>query len=218
MIINSTPSKSSPQFEVISDNESANDNNKTNKYMNINYHFKQKDLESKTRSENSDDILHDKIVLNTNENLKKGKDLKNENKEEKIDLNIFQNFWCNVLMSIDSEKSKYKNIENALEKIKLVQDLFDTSIYINTVLDIIRLKKLIFNEKQLILFENIQFSTDELKKYLLRIARSKEIYSNEELKKIIQSFENHKHNKLSDTLINIIKNQLNEFDNINKYI
>ena len=57
MIINSTPSKSSPQFEVISDNESANDNNKTNKYMNINYHFKQKDLESKTRSENSDDIL-----------------------------------------------------------------------------------------------------------------------------------------------------------------
>ena len=218
MIINSTPSKSSPQFEVISDNESANDNNKTNKYMNINYHFKQKDLESKTRSENSDDILHDKIVLNTNENLKKGKDLKNENKEEKIDLNIFQNFWCNVLMSIDSEKSKYKNIENALEKIKLVQDLFDTSIYINTVLDIIRLKKLIFNEKQLILFENIQFSTDELKKYLLRIARSKEIYSNEELKKIIQSFENHKHNKLSDTLINIIKNQLNDFDNINKYI
>ena len=39
-------------------------------------------------------------------------------------------------MSIDSEKIKYKDIENDLEKIKL--DLFNTSIYINSILDILR--------------------------------------------------------------------------------
>ena len=39
-------------------------------------------------------------------------------------------------MSIDSEKIKYKDIENDLEKIKL--DLFDISIYINSILDILR--------------------------------------------------------------------------------
>ena len=216
MISDSTPSKSSPQFEIIPDNESEHDSNKTSKYMNINYHFKpkHKDLESKTMSENSDNVLHEKIIINnTDENLKKEKKLKDENKEDKIDLNIFQNFWCNVLMSIDSDKSKYKDIENALEKIKLVQDLFDTSIYINSIFDIIRLKKLLFNEKQLILFENIQLSTEELKKYMIRIAGNKEICSNEELKQIIHSFENQKHNKLTDTLLNIIKNQLNEIDN-----
>ena len=39
-------------------------------------------------------------------------------------------------MSIDNEKTKYKDIENDLEKIKL--DLFDISIYINSILDILR--------------------------------------------------------------------------------
>ena len=65
-------------------------------------------------------------------------------------------------MSLDSDNSKFKNIENALDKIKLIQDLFNTSTLINISFDIMRLKKIIFNKKQLMLFENIHFTFDEL--------------------------------------------------------
>ena len=70
----------------------------------------------------------------------------NNRKEEEINIGIFKSFWCNVLMIFDKNKSKYPDVENALEKIKLIQTMFDSSIYINLILDMIRLKKVIFNQ------------------------------------------------------------------------
>ena len=49
-------------------------------------------------------------------------------------MNLFKNFWTVILMSLDKEKSKFKDVEDALIKVKLIQNLFDTSIYINIFL------------------------------------------------------------------------------------
>ena len=160
IIINSKPSKSTPQLDSNSYDDESNYNQ--DNYLYINSKLKpKKSIKSELKNiiEHTQRNINEKMIINqTSESMDKKND--NNYTEDKIDLNLMKNFWCNVLMSIDSDKSKYKDIENALEKIKLVQDLFDTSIYINSILDIIRFKKLLFNEKQLILFENIQLSTD----------------------------------------------------------
>ena len=60
-------------------------------------------------------------------------------------MNMFKSLWCSILMSLEIENSKYPDIQNALNKIKLIQEIFDTSIYISLIFDMMRLKKVIFN-------------------------------------------------------------------------
>ena len=69
-------------------------------------------------------MIYDKI-----ENENKNEIDKNEDgKEKEININIFKSFWCNVLMSFDIEESKYSDIQNAMDKIKLIQDIFDFNL------------------------------------------------------------------------------------------
>ena len=92
-------------------------------------------------------------------------------------MGIFKSFWCNVLMTFDKDKSRYPEIENALERIRLIQDFFDTSCYINLILDMIRLKKVIFDERQLKLFESIHFTCEEIQSYLDKYSKREDVYS-----------------------------------------
>ena len=212
IIINSKPSKSTPQLDSNSYDDESNYNQ--DNYLYINSKLKpKKSIKSELKNiiEHTQRNINEKMIINqTSESMDKKND--NNYTEDKIDLNLMKNFWCNVLMSIDSDKSKYKDIENALKKIKLIQDLFDTSIYINTIIDIIRLKKILFSEKQLILFENICLTCDELQNYMKKIAENKEQLTSHEIKKIIFKMENEKQNKLTENIIKVVKTQLDDLN------
>ena len=207
----SNPPKITYNNNLVNSNPSIHSNYDLDSNLNINYKLKSKinkDTDSKTSS--IERKIGEKIIVNpTSENLKNDIIQNNTNEEEKINLSLFQNFWCNILMSIDSDNSKYKSIDNALKKIRLVQDFFDTSIYINTIIDMIRLKKILFDENQLILFENIHFTCDELQNYMLKISNNKDQYNDNEIKKLIFKMENERNNKLTKSILNIIKKQIN---------
>ena len=124
-------------------------------------------------------------------------------------MGIFKSFWCNVLMTLDKDKSSYSDIENALERIRLIQDFFDTSCYINLILDMIRLKKVIFDERQLKLFESIHFTCEEIQSYLDKYSKREDVYSDKFINQNIQrSKERKKNSKLTDNLIRILKEQI----------
>ena len=72
-----------------------------------------------------------------------------------------------------------------------------------------RLKEIIFNEKELILFENIHFTCDELQNYMLKISNNKDQYNDNDIKKLIFKMENERNNKLTKSILNIIKKQIN---------
>ncbi len=202
-----SPSSTIKNFDLISnESEKKIDLIKQNQ-ININKYNKNSDIESKISFDKEKIFLKtsnssNNFSINNSENGKKN------NYENNIKLNIFENFWCNVLMSIDSDNSKFKNIENALDKIKLIQDLFDISTYINILFDIMRLKKIIFNKKELMLFENIYFTFDELKNYL-KFSNNEEFINDEEkLIKLIKDFDNQKSSKLCKTMIDFLKIQI----------
>ena len=133
----------------------------------------------------------------------------NNRKEEEINIGIFKSFWCNVLMIFDKNKSKYPDVENALEKIKLIQTMFDSSIYINLILDMIRLKKVIFNQQQLKLFESIHFTSEEIKNYLNKLLSCKDVPPDKFINQEIQRNQGKKNNKLTENMISILKEQNN---------
>ena len=105
--------------------------------------------------------------------------------------------------------TKYPDVENALEKIKLIQTMFDSSIYINLILDMIRLKKVIFNQQQLKLFESIHFTSEEIKNYLNKLLSCKDVPPDKFINQEIQRNQGKKNNKLTENMISILKEQNN---------
>ena len=154
---------------------------------------------SSTDKESNNVIISEKKI-NENEN-KKGK-------EKEINIGIFKSFWCNVLMTFDKDKSRYPEIENALERIRLIQDFFDTSCYINLILDMIRLKKVIFDERQLKLFESINFTYEEIQNYLDKYSNREDVTPDKFISQNIQKSYGKKNSKLTENIIGILKKQI----------
>ena len=159
-----------------------------------------KNKSSTDKESNNVIISEKKINENENEN-KKGK-------EKEINIGIFKSFWCNVLMTFDKDKSRYPEIENALERIRLIQDFFDTSCYINLILDMIRLKKVIFDERQLKLFESINFTYEEIQNYLDKYAKREDVTPDKFINQNIQKSYGKKNSKLTENIIGILKKQM----------
>ena len=143
--------------------------------------------------------------LTSNNQIKEKKNIKNNNNEEEIKLNFFKNFWSVILMTFDKSESKYKDVEDALEKIRLIQNIFDSSVYINLVFDIIRLKKVIFNETQEKLFSSIHFSTEEIDEYIKKYQNNQEFLTKEEIIKIKINLSNEKQNKITQNIFENLK-------------
>jgi hypothetical protein len=161
------------------------------------------------KNKSSTDKESDNVIIPEKKINEKNNE-KNKGKEEEINMGIFKSFWCNVLMTLDKDKSRYPDIENALERIRLIQDFFDTSCYINLILDMIRLKKVIFDEKQLKLFESIHFTCEEIQTYLNKYSKREDVYPDKFINQNIQRKEGKKKNsKLTDNIIGILKEQIN---------
>jgi hypothetical protein len=210
-----------PKINLSSNNELSIDKNKDEELLNI----KQKNLKSKspknnnftddnfvndnqhsnTENEIKDEIIYDKFEKNNKNEIDKRED----RKEEEIKISIFKSFWCNVLMNLDIEKSKYPDIQNAIDKIKLIQDIFDTSIYINLIFDMMRLKKVIFNQQQLKLFESIHFTIDEINDYLHKFNFCEEILSDKIIEQSIERTKGKKNSKITDNIISLLNEQIN---------
>ncbi len=180
------------------------DNHKKREYSpssTKNNFFTEQNLIEKKLKNTTDKESNDIILSETNKD--------NNRKEEEINMGIFKSFWCNVLMIFDKNKSKYPDVENALEKIKLIQTMFDSSIYINLILDMIRLKKVIFNQQQLTLFESIHFTSEEIKNYLNKLLSCKDVPPDKFINQEIQRNQGKKNNKLTENMISILKEQNN---------
>ena len=111
-------------------------------------------------------------------------------------------------MTFDKDKSRYPEIENALERIRLIQDFFDTSCYINLILDMIRLKKVIFDERQLKLFESINFTYEEIQNYLDKYSNREDVTPDKFISQNIQKSYGKKNSKLTENIIGILKKQM----------
>ncbi len=160
------------------------------------------------KNKSSTDKESDNVIIPEKKINEKNNE-KNKGKEEEINMGIFKSFWCNVLMSLDKDESRYPDIENALERIRLIQDFFDTSCYINLILDMIRLKKVIFDEKQLKLFESIHFTCEEIQTYLNKYSKREDVYPDKFINQNIERNKGRKKNsKLTDNLIRILKDQI----------
>ena len=175
-----------------------NNNNKTKKYLNNNF-YTEDNLIIQSQKQLTEKESKDEIIQSKNNNIK----------EEKINLNIIKSFWFNILMIFNIEKSKYPDIQNYLEKIQLTQDFFDVSTYMNLVLDMMRLKKIIFNQQQLKLFEFINFTSEEIKKYLNKDYENKEIISNKIIFYELEKIKSQKNSKMTDNIISILNEQIN---------
>ena len=162
-----------------------------------NFFSEENEMDKNLKNPESDD----KILSENNKD--------NNGKEEEINIGILKSFWCNILMTFDKDKSKYPEIENALEKIKLVQEMFDTSIYINLIFDMMRLKKIIFNESELKLFESIHFTFEEIQVYLHKFFLCEDITPEKFINQEIERNQDKKNNKLTENIIQILKEQIN---------
>ena len=175
-----------------------NNNNKTKKYLNNNF-YTENNLIIQSQKQLTEKESKDEIIQSKNQNIK----------EEKIYLNIIKSLWFNILMIFNIKKSKYPDIQNSLEKTQLTQDFFDVSIYINLVLDMMRLKKIIFNQQQLKLFEFINFSSEEIKNYLNKDYENQEIISNKNIFYELEKIKSQKNSKMTDNIISILNEQIN---------
>ena len=175
-----------------------NNNNKTKKYLNNNF-YTENNLIIQSQKQLTEKESKDEILQSKNQNIK----------EEKIYLNVIKSLWFNILMIFNIKKSKYPDIQNSLEKTQLTQDFFDVSIYINLVLDMMRLKKIIFNQQQLKLFEFINFSSEEIKNYLNKDYENKEIISNKNIFYELEKIKSQKNSKITDNIISILNEQIN---------
>jgi len=187
------------------ENKKITDNNKINDKLIDDNKFNNNILRTNTNKTSENLITTSQIY----EKKKISKNIENKDfEEEKIELNFFKNFWSVVLMSFDSEKSRYKDVEDSIKKIKLIQNIFDSSVYINMFFDIIRIKKIILNEKQEKLFNSIHFSINEINDYINIYQNNKEFLTNEEIIKTKISLSNEKQNKLTMNIFNILNEQL----------
>ena len=175
-----------------------NNNNKTKKYLNNNF-YTENNLIIQSQKQLTEKESKDEILQSKNQNIK----------EEKIYLNVIKSLWFNILMIFNIKKSKYPDIQNSLEKTQLTQDFFDVSIYINLVLDMMRLKKIIFNQQQLKLFEFINFSSEEIKNYLNKDYENQEIISNKNIFYELEKIKSQKNSKITDNIISILNEQIN---------
>ena len=175
-----------------------NNNNKTKKYLNNNF-YTENNLIIQSQKQLTEKESKDEIIQSKNQNIK----------EEKIYLNVIKSLWFNILMIFNIKKSKYPDIQNSLEKTQLTQDFFDVSIYINLVLDMMRLKKIIFNQQQLKLFEFINFSSEEIKNYLNKDYENQEIISNKNIFYELEKIKSQKNSKMTDNIISILNEQIN---------
>ena len=175
-----------------------NNNNKTKKYLNNNF-YTENNLIIQSQKQLTEKESKDEILQSKNQNIK----------EEKIYLNVIKSLWFNILMILNIKKSKYPDIQNSLEKTQLTQDFFDVSIYINLVLDMMRLKKIIFNQQQLKLFEFINFSSEEIKNYLNKDYENQEIISNKNIFYELEKIKSQKNSKMTDNIISILNEQIN---------
>ena len=175
-----------------------NNNNKTKKYLNNNF-YTENNLIIQSQKQLTEKESKDEIIQSKNQNIK----------EEKIYLNVMKSLWFNILMIFNIKKSKYPDIQNSLEKTQLTQDFFDVSIYINLVLDMMRLKKIIFNQQQLKLFEFINFSSEEIKNYLNKDYENQEIISNKNIFYELEKIKSQKNSKMTDNIISILNEQIN---------
>ena len=171
--------------------------------------LKEKTQKNLTEKESKDVILISDNIQNnnSNKNNKKTKEKKGNNIEE-IKINMFKSFWCNVLMSFDIEKTNNPEIQIVLDKIKLIQDLFDTSNYVNLILDMMRLKKVIFNTYQLKLFESIHFTMDEINDYLNKYSSDEDIHNEKIILQNIEKVRQKKNSKITENIISVLKEQV----------
>ena len=132
-----------------------------------------------------------------------------KNHNDFIKLSFIQNLYTVILISCNNYHSKYKVIDNIIKRIKMVQNLYDTAIYINNILDVMKIKKILFNQEELILFNSMHLSFDEIHKYINIIQNNEEFINkkinsnsliNKSLTKIIR-------NKSKNNIINIEKNK-----------
>ena len=144
--------------------------------------------------------------INITDECNKNEYKKNDN--DFIKLSFIQNLYTVILISCNSYHSKYKVIDNIIKRIKLVQNLYDTAIYINNILDVMKIKKILFNQEELMLFNSMQMSFDEVHKYINNIQNNEEFINkkinsnsliNKSLTKMIR-------NKSKNNIINIEKN------------
>jgi len=189
----------------INNNNNNNNNNKNNDNNNNNNIYKNNNNKIKS-FETSENLMSNNQFIEKKKIIKNDKN--NNNEEEEINLNFLKNFWSVVLMSFDKKESKYKDIEDALEKIRLIQNIFDSSIYINMVFDLIRLKKVIFTETQEKLFNSIHFTAEEIDEYITKYQNNQEFLTKEEIIKIKINLSNEKQNKLTQNLLEKLNIQL----------
>ena len=192
--------------------------NKKKKNVNVNISknnfYTDDNLNEKNQKNLSEKESKDVIIISENiknNNNSKYKNIKKEQKEniEEIKINMFKSFWCNILMAFDVEKSNIPEIQISLDKIRLIQDLFDTSIYINLILDMMRLKKVIFNPYQLKLFESIHFTMDELKDYLNKFSSNEDISNEKIILQNIERVNKKKKSKITENIISVLNEQIN---------
>ena len=205
--------------ESIFSNQNFRQNSNTSSLNEINLNEKNKLNENNNNIDNNNFISNIKIkssetsenfITNTQIYEKKKNNYDDDDFEEnKIELNFFKNFWSVVLMSFDKEKSRFNDVEDSIRKIKLIQNIFDSSVYINMFFDIMRIKKIIFNEKQEKLFNSIHFSLNEINDYIKIYQNNKEFLTKEEIIKTKISLSNEKQNKLTTNIFNILNEQMN---------
>ena len=124
----------------------------------------------KTKDNSKLSFLSSKIDIN-NINLTKITEEKNnfeniKNNNDFIKLSFIQNLYTVILISCNIYHSKYKDIDIILKKLKLVQNLYDTAIYLNNIFDVMKIKKILFNQETLLLFNSMPISFDEVNKYI----------------------------------------------------
>ena len=145
--------------------------------------------------------------INITDEYNKNEYKKNDN--DFIKLSFIQNLYTVILISCNNYHSKYKVIDNIIKRIKMVQNLYDTAIYINNILDVMKIKKILFNQEELILFNSMHLSFDEIHKYINIIQNNEEFIN----KKINNNSINNKNlikiirNKSKNNIINIEKNK-----------
>ena len=208
-----------PKIYSISNNYLSNNNNKEEEEFNINNNeFQKRDKTTLTK----DNLFTEEYLNEKNKKSitdKESKDIILGNQEEKnkkdygkvegIQINILKTFWLYILNSLEKEESKYPDIQNALNKLKLIQGFFDTSTYLNLIFDVMRLKKVIFNEEQLKLFETIHFTEEDIMQYFDKLQSSGDAFEDKSIYEIIQRNKRTKNSKLTDNIIKILNEQIN---------
>jgi len=170
--------------------------------------LKKKDNFYKTKDISKLSFLSNNINLNKIKHIniteEKNNIKKNNNNNDFIKLSFIQNLYTVILITCNIYHSRYKDIDIILKKIKLVQNLYDTTIYINNIFDVMKIKKLLFNQENLLLFNSMHISYNEVYKYMNNIQNNEELINKNKIdEKTI----------ISKNLTKIIKYKTNNIEN-----